>query len=100
MFPFRSFDDNNILHVYCRGKKTFRQYTTLFDLLNTSTLYTPIYSEEYLKEDKIIINETDVSFYKENSYYLAYSDFELLKEDLKDREGYFYYTIADMIQLA
>lgn len=101
---WRVYEDNDILHHYCQGKKTFKFYSKLFQVLSISKLYTLVCSQNNLddcfKEGKLSFNETDATFYKKDSYYLMYSDLDLIIKDVKDLDGYFYYLIADAVQLA
>lgn len=103
--PFLSpyvFEDNDLLHDYCKGKKTFRIYKNLFVHLDSSTLYTPILSEENLDgkfENGKVKTGRNFSFFKRDGHYLMYSTLDLLKEDIKGRQGNFYYLIADAVLL-
>lgn len=100
----RVFGDNKLLLDYCRGKKSFKMISNLFNYLSISTLYTPIISKEnldnYFKGDELKISDFDVSFYKEDSYYLLYTDLDLLERDLRGKEGFYYYFIADAVCLS
>ncbi len=101
--PTYVFNDNNLLHKYCEGKKTFKQYPNLFSYLDASTLYTIICSDNnldvYFNNGELKYEGMDVSFFKINSHYVLYSDMELLKDDIENQEGYCYYIVADAVQI-
>ena len=98
LFPPRTFERNDFLYRYLRGKKSFRQLANLFSYLDSSVVYTLITSETDLGEGEIELKDNHYSFFKIDSYYVLYTEKDLMKNDIR-KDEHFYYMVGDAVEV-
>ena len=97
-----SFLDDYLLK-YLKNKSKITYISKFYDILNDCSLYNLVISQnsgdEFIKDGIILVDDVDSELYKKDGYIVVHTDKSLLKDEIKDKSGYFYYSNADMLIL-
>lgn len=91
------------LSSYLENKTKIVHISKLFSLFEYSHPYGLIYSDKsldkYFKDEFITPEDVIFNFYKKEDYIMIFSNKESIHSEIKDKDGFYYPTLSDMVEM-
>lgn len=99
LFHIEDLRKNRSLEKYLKNKKRLTRYDILFDYFKHSYLYAIVQYDEKLDFEGDWFKAEWLEYYKKNNCIVVFMDLDSLKEEVKDKDMFCYYCVADMLNI-